>query len=65
MQASSQKYIRTGDTVETINNTKGIVHYVVNKENQMSFDEPICKIKKLIVDCGDKIEHLLLNEIKL
>lgn len=65
MSVSTQKYIRTGDLVETKDNKRGTVHYLVNKENQLSFDEPICKINKLIIDCGDKIEHLLLNDIKL
>lgn len=64
MELNGQKYIRTGDKVvvkETLQ--QGVVHYVENNENQLSFDEPVCKIKKILVDCGDKIRHLLPTEI--
>lgn len=51
--------------VSTLDDRKKIVHYVVNHEDQMSFDEPMNKIKKLIVDGGDKIEHLSRTQFKL
>lgn len=62
---NSQKYIRTGDKViSKKDNKKRVVHYVVNNEDQISFDEPLSKIKKLIVYCGSSIEHLFPTELK-
>ena len=64
MEVNSQKYVRTGDRVTVKKtNKKSVVHYLLNSENQLSFDEPFCRIKKILVDCGDKIEHLLPNEV--
>lgn len=66
MEVNSQRYIRTGDkiTIKKSNQT-AIVHYIVNTKNQMSFDEPVGKITKLLVYCGDKIEHLFPKDIIL
>lgn len=63
-QFSSQKFIRTGDyVIAKKDNQKRVVHYVVNHKGELSFDEPMFKIKELIVYCGNKIEHLLPTEL--
>lgn len=63
-KVNGQKYVRTGDKVVAVkDNMERTVHYVVNKEDQLSFDEPWFKVKKLICYCGNKIEHLLPVEL--
>lgn len=59
MEVNGQRFVRTGDKLLAIkDNKKRVVHYILNKQNEMSYEEPLSKIKTIIVYNGSDIEKL-------
>lgn len=59
MEVNGQRFVRTGDNLLLIkDNKKRKVHYIVNTQGEMSFEEPISKIKTIIVYNGSEIQKL-------
>jgi hypothetical protein len=59
-----QKYIRTGDRVTSKEDKKKrVIHYLINNKDETSFEEPVSKIKKLIVYNGLQIETLIPQQV--
>jgi hypothetical protein len=66
MDINGQKYIRTGDIVKSKKDQKRrVVHYIIDLANQLSFDEPMSRIKQLLVDDGKDIETMFPQDIIL
>lgn len=60
------KVIRTGDVLTLLTNgTKGIVHYVVEYNGQLSFESIRSNIKSLIFDNGKDIIEVPINDVKI
>jgi hypothetical protein len=64
MDINGQKYIRTGDVIKSKkDDKKRVVHYVVDFADQLSFDEPMSRIKKLLVYNGVELETILPKDL--
>lgn len=64
MDVNVQKYIRTGDRVTSKEDKKKrVIHYLINNKDETSFEEPVSKIKKLIVYNGLQIETLIPQQV--
>lgn len=64
MEINYQRIIRTGDKiVSKIDNTKVVVHYIVNKNLNQSFEEQLLDVNKVIVYDGIAIKELRLEDI--
>lgn len=64
MDINSQRHIRTGDKVQSKKDMqKKVVHYIVDFADQLSFEEPVSRIKKLLVYNGKEVETLLPKDL--
>lgn len=64
MSLNSQRFLRTGDNFY-FNDCKATIHYVIDKDGQLSFEEPIHNIKTILAFNGNKIEEFDPLQIKL
>lgn len=63
---NSQKVLRTGDKIINKHTGKvGVIHYVFETSGQMSFEQEVSKIESALVDDGNQISNVLINDIEL
>jgi hypothetical protein len=64
MEVNGQRFVRTGDKpVCNKDNKKRVVHYLINHKDVLSFEEPLSKIKTIIVYNGNDIERLKPSDL--
>lgn len=60
-----QKHLRTGDTVRWNKSSDIKIHYLVEKDGQMSFESPVHSILEVITEISGKKVSIPVKEISL